>query len=343
MKTVSNKPIVTRQPTLVERYYLPGLLSILVISILFSLGHGSVNISFKQMLDMVSAEGENTGLNKEIILNIRLPRALLGALTGGALALCGVVMQAVARNHLADPYLMGVSSGASLGATVYILLWGGALGFGLTGCAFIGSLFSVSMVLGLTVYTHISVHRLILAGLAVNVLCASLMGLIIYSSQDPQKLQMLIFWQMGSLVPSSWDIFKWPAVVVMGGTLALWTQWKNLNLIMLDNDEACSLGINPRLYRCLYMFSTALIASSVVAHFGVIGFVGLIVPHLVRFFTGGNHRYLVPVATMAGAIFMVWVDMAARTWSSSEIPIGIITGLLGSPFFFWLLLRPERR
>ena len=321
---------------------LAGLVLLLIFSICFSLFKGSVPMSIGEVFRLLF-DSESSPLRREIIVNLRLPRAVGGAITGGTLALCGVVMQAVVRNPLADPYLMGVSAGASLGATFYLLIIGGAVGLGLSGFAFLGALLCAAMVLGLSIKTRATVYRMLLAGIAVNVLCSSLASSMIYINSDAQQLQSMVFWLMGSLAPAEWSILPWPILASVGGVIFFFSQSRNLNLIMLSDEDAYSLGINPVKCRFYYLVVAALITSSCVAHFGMIGFMGIIVPHIMRFLVGGNHLRLVPFSFLAGSIFMVWIDILAKTISTSEVPLGIVTGLLGSPFFFWLLLKPERR
>jgi iron complex transport system permease protein len=258
------------------------------------------------------------------------------------LAVCGTVMQATVRNYLADPYLMGVSAGASLGAAVAILFGTAFPVFGVPGMAFIGATVSSSLVLGITLRRNTSVLRMLLAGIAINALCTSLTSLLVYLNNDREAIRTMVFWLMGSMTPAAWDILAWPAVSVVAGTAFFCVHARKLNLIILGDEDAYSLGINPARYRMVFVILTALMTSACVAHFGIVGFVGLITPHLLRMFVGADHRVLVPFSFMAGAIIMIWSDVLARTLATSEIPLGIITGLLGSPFFFWLLFRPSR-
>jgi iron complex transport system permease protein len=308
-------------------------------AVIVSLRLGQVDISFSEILDL--AFSDEPTLRKEIVFNLRLPRALAGALCGFGLAICGLAMQAVVRNPLADPYLMGISSGAGLGAAASIL-WLKSSGPALPLLAFLGSLGAGAMVFVLGSRSRAPVYRLILAGLAMNVLCASLTGLLVFFNVDPQRLQNLSFWLMGSLAPAEWDNLLWPCLMTLAGVFFFWFQGRNLNLISLDDDESRSLGANPKKLRLVYLIVTALVTSSVTAFFGIIGFVGLVIPHIMRFFAGADHLRLVPLSALSGGIFMVLVDTLARTGADSEIPLGVITGAIGSPFFFWLLLRPGK-
>jgi iron complex transport system permease protein len=300
-----------------------------------SLATGQVDIPFTEAAGLVFSDVHS--LRREIIVNLRLPRCLAAVFLGTGLAMCGLAMQAAVRNPLADPYLMGISSGAGLGASASIL-WLGPSGPALPGMAFLGALAAGAMVFAIGSRGRAHVHRLILAGLAMNVLCTSVTGLLVYFNPDPQKLQNLSFWLMGSLAPASWDTLPLPACVTSLGAFFFWFQGRNLNLISLDDDESRSLGASPRRLRLAYLAVTALVTSSLTAFFGIIGFVGLIIPHIMRFFAGGDHLRLAPLSALGGAVFMVLVDTMARTASDAEIPLGVLTGALGSPFFFWLLL-----
>jgi iron complex transport system permease protein len=301
---------------------------------------GEVKIPLREIWDLLR-NGDDS-LRREILLNLRLPRALAGAACGLSLAVCGTAMQAVVKNPLADPYLMGISSGAGLGAAASIL-WLGAAGPALPLAAFLGALGAGAVVFAMGAATRAPVWRLILAGLAMNVLCQSLTGLLVYYNPDPQRLQMLSFWLMGSLAPAAWTNLAFPGIAAVAGAVFFWSQSRNLNLVCLDDDEALSLGADPRKLRLIYLGWTALMTASVTAYFGIIGFVGLIIPHIARFLLGFDHTRLVPVSALIGALFMVLVDMLARLSADAEIPLGVLTGAVGSPFFFWLLLKPRAK
>jgi iron complex transport system permease protein len=317
-----------------------ALAALLALALALSFCLGEVDIPLRDILGLLGSE-ENP-LMREILLNLRLPRALAGAACGWSLAVCGTAMQAVVKNPLADPYLMGISSGAGLGAATSIL-WLGAAGPALPLAAFAGALGAGALVFAMGAASRAPVWRLILAGLAMNVLCSSLTGLLVYYNPDPQRLQMLSFWLMGSLAPATWGNIAFPGASALAGGVFFWSQSRNLNLVSLDDDEALSLGADPRRLRLAYLAWAALMTASVTAYFGIIGFVGLVIPHITRFLVGFDHTRLVPVAALGGALFMVAVDVVARTTAEAEIPLGVLTGAVGAPFFFWLLLKPARR
>jgi iron complex transport system permease protein len=313
----------------------------LIICTIFSIMSGYVDYSLKELIYRLFLD--ELSLRREILINIRLPRALAAAVVGGTLSVCGVVTQAVARNPMADPYLMGVSSGASLGAMICLLIFGGSIGsFGLSSSAFLGALLSSSMILAMSLKAKATVYHMILIGLAINALCSSLGSLLIYLSDDANLLRTLVFWLMGSLAPASWGNLFWVFLASFTGLIFFIINSRNINLVNLSDDEAISLGLSPRNFRLLCLVFIALMTASSVAYFGMIGFVGIIVPHILRFIIGGNHIALVPLSFFSGGCFLVLVDLLARSIGASEIPLGVITGLLGSPFFFWLLLGKWR-
>lgn len=311
----------------------------LLFSVLLGLRFGAADMDFAEIFRLLFKDTDHT-LRREIITGIRIPRVLSAAVTGGSLAVCGVVMQAVVRNPMADPYLMGVSAGASLGATVCILGFGGALwSFGLPLSAFLGAVAASLIIQAVSAASQGVSNQLILIGIAINALCGSLASLLIYLFDDAFLLRSLIFWLMGSLASATWDNIHFPLWTSLLGMAYFTVNARNLNLLMLGDDEAVSLGLDPRRFRFVCLAVAALMTASGVAFFGMIGFVGIIVPHIMRFRAGGNHTVLLPLAYLAGASFMVLVDFLARNLSGSEIPLGVITGLIGSPFFIALVLK----
>jgi iron complex transport system permease protein len=283
---------------------------------------------------------------EQIVWAIRFPRVLLGALVGGGLAVVGATMQALVRNPLADPYLLGVSSGASLGAVAVILLglrWFGS--FSLPVAAFLGALLAYVCVYSLAqMGGRASTSRLLLAGVAVSYVFAALTNLVIYRAADGEELQSAIFWMLGGLGGAQWAMLGLPAALLFSGTLVLIAQGRTLNALSLSDEIALALGVDTQRFRQQSLLLTALLTGTLVAVSGGIGFVGLMLPHIVRRLVGADHRRVLPVAALAGAIFLIWVDVLARiVVAPQELPIGIITALIGAPFFIWLMRRGERR
>ncbi len=283
-----------------------------------------------------------------IVLSIRLPRVLLAALVGICLAVCGCVMQGLFRNPLADPSLIGVSSGASAGASLVIVFGGGALVqgsqlLGLTSVAagaFLGGFVAVLLVYRLaTSSSGTSVATMLLAGIAISALAGALNSLFSYIADD-EMLRRISLWQMGSL-----DAANWPRVWISataGGLLLvlLRRDAAALNAFLLGESEAWHLGIPVESVKKRLILLTAMAVGTSVAVAGTIAFVGLIIPHIVRMLIGPDHRYLIPAAALAGAILLIGADSVARVIvAPAELPTGILTALLGAPFFFSLLAR----
>jgi iron complex transport system permease protein len=283
-----------------------------------------------------------------VVLEIRLPRLVLGALAGGGLAVSGALMQGLFRNPLADPGLVGVSSGAALAALVVLVLgapvlaglpaWigNGALSIG----AFLGGSLTVGVVYRIaTRGGRTSVATMLLAGIAVNALAAAVVGLLVFSSDD-QQLRDFTFWSLGSLSGSAWAGLATGGVLLFAGILAAPLLARPLNALLLGEAEARHLGVDVERVKILSITLATLAAGSAVALTGIIGFVGLVAPHLVRLGIGPDHRVLIPGSALLGAILLLAADLTARTIvSPAELPIGIVTALIGAPFFLWLLLR----
>ncbi|XXF08035.1 iron ABC transporter permease [Pseudomonas sp. D1-3] len=284
----------------------------------------------------------------ELILGqIRMPRTLLGLAVGAVLALCGVAMQGLFRNPLADPGLIGVASGAALGAAIAIV-GGAALGglpelfapYLLSLCAFLGGLVVTALVYRLGRRNgQTSVTTMLLAGIALNALAFACIGLFTYLADDA-TLRTLTFWNLGSLNGASYARL-WPLLLVtLGVVLWLPRRAQALNALLLGESEARHLGVAVERLKRELVFCTALGVGAAVAAAGMIGFIGLVVPHLVRLLVGPDHRVLLPASALAGASLLLLADLFARLiLSPAELPIGIVTALIGAPFFLYLLLR----
>jgi len=279
----------------------------------------------------------------QIWFTIRLPRVLLAVIVGGALALSGCVMQGLFRNPLADPGLLGISSGAALAVAISIVL-----SLSLPGvlmlylpllAAFLGSLAVTLVIFLLSRQGLTGLSRLLLVGIAINALCGAAVGVLSWLSTD-QQLRQLSLWGMGSLGQAQWPTVLVCASVIVPCMVLVQRLAIRLNLLQLGEEEAHYLGVDvARTQRYLLVLSAFLVASAVAVS-GVIGFIGLVVPHLMRFWLGGDHRWLLPSSLMSGAILLLLADTLARTLvAPAEMPVGLLTSLIGGPWFLWLILR----
>ncbi|MBU5484635.1 iron ABC transporter permease [Clostridium sp. MSJ-11] len=321
----------------------------LVISIALSVALGSVKIDIAEVYKIIINNVFNineeaaSGPLYEIIWNVRLPRVLLGAIVGAGLSIVGVAMQALVKNPLADPYILGVSSGASVGATMVILF--GSFGLmknsSLGLAAFIGALISC-----VCVYTVSSIGggitptKLILSGTAIAAICSSLTSFIIFSSKDEQGIRTVMFWLMGSLAGARWEKLKIPFLVLILCLIILLVMHRILNIMLMGDTSAVILGVNIKHGRKIILVITSLLTGTVVSAAGSIGFIGLMVPHVSRGLVGSDHKKVLPVSALLGAIFTLWADVIARTLvAPEEMPIGIITSMCGAPFFLFLMCK----
>ncbi|WP_314624935.1 iron ABC transporter permease [uncultured Selenomonas sp.] len=327
------------------------LLVVLVAELFLCLGIGSVHLGYDAIYAVVKeglfgpvpVTAPKQGPVHDIVWMLRMPRLLLAACTGAGLAACGVVMQAIVRNPLADPYILGVSSGASLGAAAAILLGIGTwLGTNFVGiAAFLGA-FGVSLLVLVVANIRGTADpvRLLLAGMALSTACSAISSFIIYFANDKSGVQSVIFWLMGSFAGARWEMMAAIALVTLLGAMFFWTQSSILDLMLLGDAEAVTLGRNLKRYREVYLVFSSLVIGFLVYAAGMIGFVGLIVPHAVRFFTGAGHRSLLPWASITGASLMVGADALARSLiPRTEIPVGLIIALIGAPAFVYLIVK----
>ena len=332
-------------------YAIIGLSVLLCAMVPLATAIGSVQIPFSttssillSKLPLVDANPAWPSTMETIILDIRLPRVILAGIVGAALSVAGATYQGLFRNPLADPYLIGVAQGAALGAVIGFLLpigWQGlGLGFGIIPLfAFIGALASVSIVYGLSrVGRMLAVTRLILAGVALGSLLAAIVSYLIITSGE--KIHGIMFWLMGSFSLSQWSEVRIALPAVAVGVTIIMIHARSLNLIQLGEEQAQQLGISVEKLKVILLIAATLITAAAVSFVGIIGFVGIIIPHIVRLIWGPDYRFLLPLSVLAGGVFLIVADIVARTlMAPSEIPVGIFTAVCGAPFFLYLLRR----
>lgn len=284
-------------------------------------------------------------VQQQIVWNIRLPRALLAAMVGAGLAVVGATLQAAVRNPLADPFLLGGSSGASVGAVLVIVSGLSVFGvYSLSIAAFLGSLAAFAVVFVLAHHGgRVWPLRLILSGVAVSYVFSAITNFIVFRADDAEQVRSAQFWMLGGLGGASWEQLRITAIVLVAGTLFLVLQARSLNSLLMGDQTATTLGVDTARLRRLLLVLTALVTGVMVAVSGGIGFVGLMVPHMVRLLVGSDHRRMLPLTLLLGAVFLVWADVAARSVvAPAELPIGVVTSLVGGPFFIWLMGRQSR-
>ncbi|BBY85855.1 FecCD family ABC transporter permease [Mycolicibacterium tokaiense] len=283
---------------------------------------------------------------QSIVMQARAPRVLLGAVVGAGLGVVGMALQALVRNPLADPYLLGVSSGASVGAVAVILT--GAMVFGAAStsvAAFLGSLAALVVVYLLSrAGGRITTTRLVLAGVAVAYVLSAVTSLMLILARTGDQARQVLTWLLGGLGGADWRSLWLPAAAVTAGVAVLLAQSRTLNVLLAGDEAAVTMGVDTNRFRVQMFILTSLITGTLVAVSGPIGFVGLILPHAMRLVVGSDHRRALPATALAGASFLVLADLAARTLAApQEIPVGVLTALCGGPFFLWLIRRDARR
>ena len=320
----------------------------LALSCAASLGFGAAPVPLTRVLeilgqrlfDLQPAQAVSSAQDS-IVWLIRAPRVVLGALVGAGLALVGTALQAVTRNPLADPHLLGVSSGAALGAVIVVLYLGEFIGLlSLPLAAFVGALVSMLLVLAIASRGgRLESDRLLLAGVAVSFVMMAASNLLLFLG-DHHAASSVIFWMLGGLGLARWELLWLPTLCLALALLLLLGLARALNALMAGEHSAVSLGLEPRRVRLLVFVCASLLTGVLVSLSGAIGFVGLILPHVARVLVGAEHRRLLPVSALLGALFLVWVDVAARTLlAPQDLPIGIATAAIGGVFFVLLLRR----
>ena len=342
---------------LVKRHTLASclvLLGLLVVSVILGIGLGPVSIRFSDVYRVMfhRLSGIFTGQTaplesirestQNIVWFLRAPRVLLGALIGAALTLSGVGMQAFTKNPLAEPYVLGISSGASLGAVLAMLLGVSVPVLGKLSVsmgAFAGALVSILLVYLLAKSRgSVTPIRLILVGVAVSAMFQAFTNYIVYTAPDDAAVREATFWMLGGLGSAEWEDLPLLLCLVPPAFLLMLALSKSLNAMMMGDSAALTLCVNLNVASNLLIVITALLTASSVAVSGCIGFVGLVIPHLVRSVVGPDHRKLIPISMLTGAIFLIWVDVGARMIKPpAELPIGILTAFLGAPLFLWMI------
>lgn len=327
------------------------LLIILILSIGFAVNLGSVDISIKEVYSIIFYKLFGIG-NEEILSNgaihdvvwlIRLPRIILAMLVGMGLSVVGIVIQAIVKNPLADPYILGISSGAYLGATMAVMLGVGTI-FGSNAigvCGFIGAfIVSILVLLISNIGGRANSVKLLLSGMALSSICSAFSSFIVYFANDAQGMQTITFWLMGSVAGAKWEQIIIILPLILIGTVFFISQYRILNLMLLGDEVSITLGTDLHKYRHIYLVITSLMIGVLVYSSGMIGFVGLVIPHIVRMIFGTDHKKIIPIASILGAIFLVWADVLSRTIiKGTEIPIGILISMIGAPCFIWLMIK----
>lgn len=332
------------------------MIFMLFISIIISSTLGVANITFSQGMQILISKipfADNlininniSETHKLIIFNIRLPRIILSALIGAGLSIVGCVFQAIFRNPMADPYVLGISSGSALGASIAIVTGITSMTFGIAGTtffAFVGAIFTTVLVYFIAkTGTKLPTNTLLLAGVSVSFLFSSINSLIMIFNRD--RVEQIVFWTMGSLSSATWKQVNFLFLLIIIGFILIMIYSRDLNLMLMGDEAASSLGAEVDFVKKFLLIVSSIIIASCVSVSGVIGFIGLIIPHITRMIVGPNHKTLLPFSTLGGAIFMIVCDTLSRILAPpAEIPVGAITALFGSPYFIYLLIENKKK
>lgn len=308
-----------------------------------SITKGSVKIPLKEVIAIFFNKDGVSKAHTFIILNLRIPRTISAIVVGMSLAICGAIFQTLFKNPLTEPYLLGISSGAALGVTIASVfgliniipgIWGTFV------FAFVFALFTAYIIFTLAGKNRSSLLILLLSGLAINFFISALNSLLLYFHRD--KLENIIYWQMGSFSLSSYEkiLVTMPIMIIL--IIILLFKTKELDVLLLSDDTALTIGLDVKKQRVTLLLITTLLTSFCVGLAGIIGFVGLIIPHIVKLLFGVKHKFVLPLSLYLGAIFTLLCDILSRTLiSNTEIPIGIITALFGAPFFLYILRKTK--
>lgn len=328
-----------------------GIAVLLLGSLLFGVIFGSADLTLHTVMEVLKLKLfgiQDTELSTSavyIVWNLRLPRAILAIAVGGGLAVCGAAMQAITQNVLADPYILGVSSGASAMVSLGYFLGGVFVSSGAATniFAFAGAMLSLLLVYSVGAAKNgASNTRLVLAGMAVSVVLNAVSQFFITMSEE-KAARSVTMWMMGSLAEARWGNLAIPIAASLIGLAFFWANARSYDLISLGDETAVSMGVNTARMKKSTMLMVAFVTGVIVSCCGLVGLVGFVVPHVVRLLLGAGHRKLLPAAFLTGCIFLVWMDILARTiMAPQELPIGIFTAFCGGPFFIWLLYKQSR-
>ncbi|MGI3224410.1 FecCD family ABC transporter permease [Streptomyces sp. GTA36] len=322
--------------------------ALLLLSVAVAITIGPADIRVGDVWSVVASHlgwgsSELTPIREGIVWELRLPRTLLAAVCGAGLAVCGAVMQSLLRNPLADPFVLGVSSGASTGAVIVVVLGVGGGLVSVSAGAFLGAVLSFGLVLLLSHTLGGATDRVVLSGVAAMQLFSALTSFVVMTSADAETTRGVLFWLLGSLSGVGWtDV--WVCFAVLAVTLLVCLGYaRTLDAFAFGQDAAATLGVSVARTRLVLLCATALLTAALVSSAGAIGFVGLVLPHAARALVGSGHARLLPVTALAGAVFLVWVDTLARTvLDPQEVPVGVVTSLIGVPVFVLVLYRTRR-
>jgi len=321
---------------------LAGLATLAAVALIASLAFGAAELAPAAVLEVLGGGGDDVA--RTVVLELRLPRALLAALVGGALAMAGAVFQALLRNALAEPYILGVSGGAAVGAVAAIALgWAAAGAWALPAAAFAGATLAILLVFRIAAGAGpgrvLDTRVLLLAGVVVGAFFNAII-LLLLTFADAETFRSAVFWMMGSLAGATWGSAAALALWLLPSAFALIALARPLNLLAIGEDTALFLGTRVGRVKLAAYAITSLLVAAAVATSGAIGFIGLIVPHALRLIWGSDHRFLLPGSLLAGATFLLLADTAARTVAApAELPVGVVTALIGVPLFVVLLAR----
>ncbi len=332
------------------------LFAALLFSIVYTISIGSTDIPFQSVFGIIRDHvllgdceleaGVWTVPHFQIVWNIRLPRVLFAVLCGAGLAICGAAMQALVLNPIADPYVLGISSGASAGASWALLmplpLFGGQ--YQTTIMAFAGAMFSAFIVYFMAKRAgggKLQPVTLLLSGTAVNAVMSAITSFLIFRAKSPESIAAVYNWQMGSLAAAQWKTLLLPAFGTFAGVMIFTVCGTRFNMMMMGDDDAAAMGLRVKWFRSLMFLVSSLVVASLVSVTGIIGFVGLVVPHVVRLISRtSDNRIVIPLSALLGAIYLVWADALARSaFGAAELPLGIITAFVGAPFFLFLMIK----